>query len=145
MTSPDLTTTASTPPTRAADEQRIRAVVERAQEAQLDPAVLPALHTSDVVIVNLVGRRLFGRAAFVAAMTEAVASPLKDIRTVLEIDDIRFATPDAAVVSLTKTVHDERPAAQRTSAPPAQGVLTFVMTREADDWRIAVAQTTPLA
>ncbi|MFE0100736.1 SgcJ/EcaC family oxidoreductase [Streptomyces sp. NPDC059009] len=95
--------------------------------------------------MNLVGRRLFGRAAFAAAMTEAVASPLKDIRTVPEIDDIRFATPDVAVVSLTKTVHDGRPAARRTSEPPAQGVLTFVMTRETGDRRTALARTTPLA
>ncbi|MGO4422503.1 SgcJ/EcaC family oxidoreductase, partial [Streptomyces sp. MCAF7] len=114
------------------------------QEAQLDPDVLPALHTANLVIVNIAGRRLFGREAFASAMAEALSSPLKDIRTSLEIDDIRFTTPDVAVVSLTKTVHNERSEAEGSSEPPSVGVMTYVLTRQGDDWRIALAQTTPV-
>jgi uncharacterized protein (TIGR02246 family) len=127
-----------------ADEKRIRELVARTEEAQIDPDVLPALHTSDLVLVNFGGRRLFGRETFASAMAEALSSPLKDIRTVLEVDDIRFATPDVAIVSLTKTIHDERSEAERSSELPLAGVLTYVMTRAGDDWRIAVAQTTPI-
>ncbi|MGW3418952.1 SgcJ/EcaC family oxidoreductase [Streptomyces phaeochromogenes] len=128
------------------DERLIRELVARSQEAQTDPEVLPALHTSDLVLINLAGRRVFGREAFSSAMTAALASPLKDVRTTLEVDDIRFVRPDVAVVSLTKTVHDERPGTQGPSDFPARGAMTYVMTRDEDaDWHIALAQTTPIA
>ncbi|MEV0937287.1 SgcJ/EcaC family oxidoreductase [Streptomyces phaeochromogenes] len=130
------------------DERLIRELVARSQEAQTDPEVLPALHTSDLVLINLAGRRVLGREAFESAMTAALASPLKDVRTTLEVDDIRFVRPDVAIVSLTKTVHDERPdtQGQGPSDFPARGAMTYVMTRdEGTDWRIALAQTTPIA
>ncbi|MER5972425.1 SgcJ/EcaC family oxidoreductase [Streptomyces sp. NPDC002055] len=141
-----MDTSNSTPSTRDVDEKRIRDLVARTEKAQIDPDVLPALHTSDLVLINFGGRRLFGREVFASAMTEALASPLKDIRTVLEVNDIRFATPDVAIVSLTKTVHDERSEAEDSSEsePPLTGVLTYVLTRAGDDWRIALAQTTPI-
>ncbi|OEU90183.1 hypothetical protein DB35_02455 [Streptomyces abyssalis] len=139
-----MDTTNSTLPTSDADEQKIRELVARSQEAQTDPDALPALHTANLVIVNLAGRRLFGREAFASAMAEALSSPLKDIRTSLEVDDIRFTTPDVAVVSLTKTVHDERSEAEGTSELPSVGAMTYVLTRQGDDWRIALAQTTPV-
>ncbi|MEV2192937.1 SgcJ/EcaC family oxidoreductase [Streptomyces phaeochromogenes] len=132
--------------TQETDEQRIRELVARSQEAQTDPQVLPALHTSDLVLINLAGRRIFGREAFAAAMAAALASPLRDVRTTLEVDDIRFVRPDVAIVSLTKTVHDERPDTQGPSAFPARGAMTYVVTREEDEnWHIALAQTTPIA
>lgn len=139
-----MDTTNSTRPANDADEQRIRELVARSQEAQTDPDVLPALHTANLVIVNLAGRRLFGREAFASAMAEALSSPLKNIRTSLEVDDIRFTTPDVAIVSLTKTVHDERSEAEGSSELPSVGVMTYVLTRQGDDWRIALAQTTPV-
>ncbi|WP_326690563.1 MULTISPECIES: SgcJ/EcaC family oxidoreductase [unclassified Streptomyces] len=139
-----MDTTSSTLPANDTDEQRIRELVARSQEAQIDPDVLPALHTANLVIVNLAGRRLFGREAFTSAMTEALSSPLKDVRTSLEVDDIRFTTPDVAVVSLTKTVHDERSEAEGSSELPSVGAMTYVLTRQGDDWRIALAQTTPI-
>ncbi|MEU9190855.1 SgcJ/EcaC family oxidoreductase [Streptomyces sp. NPDC048484] len=139
-----MDTTNSTLPANDADERRIRELVARSQEAQIDPDVLPALHTANLVIVNLAGRRLFGRGAFASAMAEALSSPLKDIRTSLEVDDIRFTTPDVAIVSLTKTVHDERSEAEGSSELPSVGVMTYVLTRQGDDWRIALAQTTPV-
>ncbi|BCL33426.1 SgcJ/EcaC family oxidoreductase [Streptomyces aurantiacus] len=138
------TTNSTLPANDADDEQRIRELVTRSQEAQIDPDVLPALHTANLVLVNLAGRRLFGREAFASAMAGALSSPLKDIRTSLEVDDIRFTTPDVAIVSLTKTIHDERSEAQGSSELPSVGVLTYVLTRQGDDWRIALAQTTPV-
>jgi uncharacterized protein (TIGR02246 family) len=139
-----MDTTNSTLPARDIDEQRIHELVARSQEAQTDPEVLPALHTSDLVLINFAGRRLFGRETFASAMAEALSSPLKDVRTELTIDDIRFATPDVVIVSLTKTIHDERAESENSSALPSTGAMTYVLTREKDDWRIALAQTTPI-
>ncbi|ADB31418.1 hypothetical protein Kfla_2342 [Kribbella flavida DSM 17836] len=125
------------------DEQLIRDLVARSQDAQFDADALPALHTDDLVLINLAGRRVFGREAFRSAMAEGLATPLKDVRTVLDIEDIRFATPDVAIVSLAKTIHDERPATGPTDLPTT-AVMTYVLTRAAGDWRIALAQTTPI-
>ena len=126
------------------DDKLIRDLVLRSQQAQLDADVLPALHTDDLVLINFAGRRVFGRDNFASAMSQALATPVRDIRTSLEIDDIRYATPDVAIVSLTKTIHDERAEADRDAVPSA-GVMTYVLTRSGDDWRIALAQTTPIA
>ncbi|MEU1201622.1 SgcJ/EcaC family oxidoreductase [Streptomyces sp. NPDC005813] len=139
-----MDTTNSISSTNDIDEKRIRDLVARTQEAQIDPDVLPALHTSDLVLINFAGRRLFGRETFASAMTEALSSPLKDVRTELEVNDIRFATPDVAIVSLTKTIHDERSEAEGSSELPLAGAMTYVMTRQGGDWRIALAQTTPI-
>ncbi|WP_017595506.1 SgcJ/EcaC family oxidoreductase [Nocardiopsis potens] len=139
-----MTNTNSALSGRDLDEARIRELVARSQEAQTDPGALPALHTDGAVVVNIAGRRLFGREAFASAMAEALASPLKDVRTTLEVEDIRFATPDTAVVSLVKTVHDERPEARGASGFPAKGAMSYVLTRDGGDWRIALAQTTPI-
>lgn len=126
------------------DEKLIRELVARSQQAQLDPDVLPALHTDDLVLINVAGRRLFGRDTFAAAMASALSTPLKDVRTVLEVEDIRYPVPDVAIVSLTKTIHDERPEAERDALPSA-GAMTYVLTRSTGDWRIALAQTTPIS
>ena len=139
-----MTTTQHTNPDRALDEKRIRDLVARSQAAQNDSEVLPALHTQDLVLINFGGRRLFDRETFSSAMAEALSSPLQDVRTSLEVLDIRFATPDVAIVSLTKTIHDERRGAEREAGLPTTGAMTYVLTRHGDDWLIALAQTTPV-
>ncbi|MEK8141938.1 hypothetical protein NKH18_02560 [Streptomyces sp. M10(2022)] len=48
-----------------------------------------------------------------------------------------------AIVSLTKTVYDERHEAEGSSELPSVGVTTYVLTRQGDDWLIALSQTTP--
>lgn len=126
------------------DEDAIRELVSRAQQAQGDPESLLPMHASDVVIVNLAGRRVLGREAFAAAMSAALASPLSKVRTTVDIVDVRIVMPDVAVVSCLKTVHDEREELDTSSALPATGALTYVVTRADRQWQIALAQTTPV-
>ncbi len=130
---------AATDPDAARDE--IAAVVEAAVRHQSDPEPFLALHTADTVIVNIAGRRVLGRADLEAAMRGALASPLADVTTTVDIDDIRFLRPDVALVSCTKHVHDAR-AVPAEGLPPA-GALSYVVTDDGDGWRIALAQTTP--
>ncbi len=132
------------PPVPDRDDRAIRAVVAAADAAQTDPDTLLALHSPDAAVVNIAGRRVLGREAFAAAMAGALSSPLRDVRTSVEVVDVRLPGPDVAVVSCLKTVHDERADADR-SALPEVGALTYVMVRSADGWRIALAQTTPVA
>jgi len=127
----------------ATDEQEIRDLVAQADQAQSDADALPALHTDEMVIVNLAGRRVFGRTAFAEAMSAALASALKDVRTSVEVVDVRALTPDTALVSCVKTVHDERPDAE-PGALPSAGALTYVVVRGPSGWQIALAQTTPI-
>lgn len=128
------------------DERAIRDLVTRAQDLQNDTAGLTALHTDHTVIVNVAGRRVLGRDAFAAAMSAALATPMSDVRTTVEVTDIRFVTPDVALASCVKTIHDERP--DSTGSLAAEGSLTYVLTRTEESgrtWRIALAQTTPVA
>lgn len=124
------------------DLRAVQDVIGDAHEAQNDVEALLALHTPDAVVVNIAGRRVLGRDEFGRVMSAALASPLADVRTSVEVVDARPITPDTALVSCIKSVHDLR---DEGHAPvPAQGALTYVMTRRDGQWRIACAQTTPL-
>jgi len=125
------------------DARSIREVVSEASESQSELAQLMALHTPDTVVVNFPGRRVLGRDALAEVMRAALASTLADVRTTVEIVDIRLATPDVAVVSCVKTVEDRRSDAV-APLPASTGSMTYVMVRSDDSWRIALAQTTPI-
>lgn len=127
-----------------ADESAIRDLVALAQESQGDPEILPDLHTAETAIVNLAGRRVLGRETFAKAMADALASPLSHVLTTAEIVDIRLATPDVAIVSATKTIHDGRSGVDSSTVLPSTGALTYVTVRSHGGWRIALAQTTPI-
>lgn len=135
--------TSAAAPLSDLDLEEIAGVVSAAQEAQVDPEVLLALHAPGAVIVNLAGRRVLGRDAFGEAMAAALASPLRDVLTEVTIEDIRAPTRDIAVVSCTKLVHDRR-AAEPGVGLPDRGALTYVMVRADQGWEIVLAQTTPI-
>lgn len=125
----------------------VREVVRHAQESQNDTGTLMALHTPDAVVVNVAGRRILGREAFEAAMRQALASPLAQVTTKTEVDDVRFPAPGVAVVSCTKSIHDGRSPTEgdgTAGALPAQGRMTYVMVEDGGAWQIALAQTTPV-
>jgi uncharacterized protein (TIGR02246 family) len=123
-------------------ETAIRQLVEDLQAAQSDPEPFLALHTSDTIIVNFGGRRVLGGADLRRAMDGALASPLAQVTTTAEIDDIRFVRPDVAIVSCTKHVADQRNTAETFAT---EGRLTYVAVAEDGAWRVALAQTTPVA
>jgi uncharacterized protein (TIGR02246 family) len=80
-------------------------------------------------------------------MEQALASPLAAVTTTQEIEAVHFLRPDVALVSCVKTVHDGRDDGAVGSAPPLRdrGMLTFVLVEDGGRWRIASAQTTPVA
>ncbi|QFU93429.1 SgcJ/EcaC family oxidoreductase [Amycolatopsis sp. YIM 10] len=123
------------------DTDAIRQTIANAEKHQNDTDEFIALHTADALIVNIAGRRVLGRGAIREAMERALATPLAKVLTRTEIVDIRFTTPDVALVSCMKHVSDER---EDGGELPAKGSLTYVVAREGDDWKIALAQTTPI-
>lgn len=128
-----------------AKEAEIRRLVADAQKHQFDVVELMKLHHDDVVITNMAGRRVFGKAAFTEAMTRAMASSLQHVPTETAVDRLQFLSPDCAIVFCTKTVHDQRASPEQTPLPASVGMMSYVVVRKGDGWVIAAAQTTPVA
>lgn len=125
----------------------IRHAVREAERTQNDPDRFIPLHTPDVIVVNIAGRRVLGRERLHQAMKKALDSPLAQVLTKTDIEDIRFVRPDVAIVSCTKHVSDQRDASSEDALAeplPLTGSLTYVLVKHDDAWRIALAQTTPI-
>ncbi|WP_219507682.1 SgcJ/EcaC family oxidoreductase [Nonomuraea ceibae] len=114
---------------RAAIEQ----VVRDAEKLQNDVDGFTGLLTEDVSLVNFTGIRLRGREQVREVMAKALRSPLKDVLTTNELQDVTFLREDVALATLVKHVNDGR-----------RGALTFVLVKEDGRWLIALAQTTPI-
>jgi uncharacterized protein (TIGR02246 family) len=123
-------------------DRELGQLVERLQAAQSDVEPFLALHTPDAIIVNFGGRRVLGRGDLREAMEAGLASPLAQVVTTAEIDDIRYVRPDVAIVSCTKHVSDQR---DTTETFATEGRLTYIAIQEDGAWRVALAQTTPVA
>ncbi|MEU7374208.1 SgcJ/EcaC family oxidoreductase [Streptomyces albidoflavus] len=131
-------------PGTPAQEAAVREVVADAGKYQSDPERFLPLHTPDVEIVNFGGRRVAGREALGEAMRAALASPLADVATTVEITGVRFPREGVAVVAAVKRVHDAREEPDGGALPATSGQLTYLLVEEADGaWRISLAQTTP--
>jgi uncharacterized protein (TIGR02246 family) len=124
----------------------IRAIVAATDAYQDDADGFTRLLTEDVALVNLAGRRVLGREALHRAMSEALQTPMADVRTRNELVDVRFPRPGVAVASCIKHISDERdPSAKDPDDSwSGRGSLTLVLVEEQDGWRIALAQTTPI-
>ena len=119
----------------------IEQMIADAERYQNDLEPFLALHTADVVIVNIAGRRVFGKDALRAAMSAALDSPLAQVLTTIDVEDIRFVRPDVAIVSCIKHVSDQR---EDGGDLPSTARLTYVLISDAGAWSIASAQTTPI-
>lgn len=126
---------------RARETAAIRAVVADADTLQSDAEGFAQLLTENVALVNFGGRRVLGRGAVRAAMTEALKTPLARVYTSNELVDVRFIRPEIAVVSCIKHISDEREDASLSG----RGSSTFVLVKERGRWLIALVQTTPIA
>ena len=123
----------------------IHRLVADAERLQSDVDGFTGLLTDDAVIVNFGGRRVRGRDAIRRAMRAALETPLADVITTQEVEDIRFLRPDVALVECVKLIHDRRDASDpATSSLADRGMLTFVVVEQQGEWRIASAQTTPV-
>lgn len=127
----------------ATSEAEIRRLVDAAVEHQSDVDPFLALHSDDIVLVNLAGRRVIGKAALGAAMTAGLKTTLANVMTHNEVVNITFVDADTAVVSCLKRITDKNPDAQDGSIP-TEASLTYLVTRRDDRWLIALAQTTPI-
>ena len=125
----------------------VRAVVEAADASQSDAEGFTKLLTEEIVLVNFGGRRVIGRSNLRQAMEQALETPMAQVYTRNELVDVRFPRPDVAVASCIKHISDERERSEPDAGPrlEGQGSTTFVLVKQADEWLIALAQTTPIA
>jgi uncharacterized protein (TIGR02246 family) len=126
----------------AGDVTQIQEVVAATQTLQNDVDGFTALLTDDAAIVNVAGRWVQGRKDIRAAMERALATPLGDVQTTIEVDDVRFLRPDVALVTATKRITDQRE--DQTTALPSTGRVTFALVEEDGRWLLALAHTTPV-
>ena len=129
------------------DITAIKQLIAAADKYQNDIDSFIPLHTEEVFIVNFIGRRIMGKDSLYHAMKQALESPLAKVLTKIEIEDIRFVCSDIAIISCTKYVYDERidsPDNPKAELPSSTGSLTYLVIKNQDNWRIALAQTTPI-
>jgi uncharacterized protein (TIGR02246 family) len=123
------------------DETAVRDVLARMYRAWAteDPDAIAALYLDDVTVVMPGVYRTSSdevRAYFAAGF----AGPLKGSRASDEVRSIRFAGPDAAVVTSEGGVV----MAGETSVPAARRVrATWVLARRDGEWRIAAYHNCP--
>ncbi len=124
-----------------ADEQAIRALVARQVEAwnRGDAAAYGADCAEDVVLVNIVGMRLEGRAGFDASHARIFSTIFAGSTLGMEVEAIRPLGSGAAVVETLASVRGFR-ALPPGIEPPPDGVLRTrllqVLERQEGAWRV---------
>jgi uncharacterized protein (TIGR02246 family) len=125
------------------DLDAIHQLVAEASDSQFDADALSSLHSEGAIVVNVAGRRILGRDEFTKAARAALGGSLASVRTSVEVIDIRAVTAESAIVSMVKRIHDGR--TDGDGDLPTETVMSYVVVRGSAGWRIALAQTTPLA
>jgi uncharacterized protein (TIGR02246 family) len=118
--------------------QAIHEIVAAAETHQNEPEEFCRLLTEEVSIINVAGRRIFGRDAFYKTMKDAMKTHLGEVITRNEIVKINFLHPDVALVSCYKHFVDKGTLKEEAS----KASLNFVMVKENRKWMIASAQST---
>lgn len=123
---------------RRADEDAIRELVHRQVEAwdAGDPEAYASVFTADADYVTFLGSHHNGRTAIAASYVPLFEKLLKGSRLDVEVTQLRFLTPDVALIHAKATV------ARRKWRPRNYRVNTTVAVRTEDGWRFASSQNT---
>jgi uncharacterized protein (TIGR02246 family) len=128
---------------QAEDEKTIREIQARWDDAwnRNDVKTLSALVAEDVRFVNVAGQVLTGRGEFEALLTRTHAMQFKEsVRTVTGTD-IKFLTPDIAVVHVRWGMRGDKDP-DGTPRQPRKGVMMQVLMRWDGSWTVVAAQNT---
>lgn len=121
------------------DEAAVRRVAMDVDRFQSDVDGFASLLTEDAVVVNAVGRRVEGREAMRAAMTEALRTPLAKVRTRLDIRGVRFLDDHVAIVAARKQV-DTDGSAQARAGSEVQ--VSLLLVNRQGTWKVALIHNT---
>lgn len=120
------------------DEDAIRALVDRQVKGwdAGDPDAYASVFTADADYVTFLGSHHRGRDAIAASYAPLFKKFLKGSRLDVEITQLRFLTPDTALI------HAKAAVAKGNRRPRAYRVNTTVAVRTEDGWRFTSSQNT---
>lgn len=131
---------------RADDEQAIRLVFEKISTAwaQGDGAGFAAAFSTDARFVNIEGLALAGRAQIEKHHAALFAGPYKGTRAAVGASEIRFITPDVAIVAVSAAVLPPNAPEGAAEAAKTQApfVITCTLARNDLGWAIESFQNT---
>lgn len=121
-----------------ADEDAIRGLIDQQVRgwAAGDPDAYASVFTPDADYVTFLGSHHTGREAIAASYAPLLRKLLKGTRLQIDVGQVRFLTPDVAVIHAKATVVRRR--RNRRNAR----VNTSVAVRTNAGWRIAASQNT---
>ena len=106
-----------------------------------DMSALGALVTEDVEWSTAAGNRLKGRKAFEEDHARRHAMELKEAAVTTTITPVRFLRPDLAVVHVVNR-HTGIKRADAASTLSGRGILTWIVSKQDGQWRIAASHAT---
>lgn len=123
---------------RRADEDAIRGLIDQQVKgwAAGDPDAYASVFTADADYVTFLGSHHRGREAIAASYVPLFRKLLKDTRLQIDVAQIRFLTPDVALIHANATV-----ARRRRNRRNAR-VNTSVAVRSDGRWSLAASQNT---
>lgn len=125
---------------RRADEEAIRALVDRQVKgwAAGDPAAYASVFTADADYITFLGTHHTGRDAITASYVPLFRRLLKGTRLLIDITEVRFLTPDVALVHANASVSK----GARWRHRRGTRVNTSVAVRTDGRWQLAASQNT---
>jgi uncharacterized protein (TIGR02246 family) len=126
-----------------ADEQAIRDIEAQWEAAwnQHDVAAMARNYAPDSDAINLAGEWFKGRAVFVKSLEELHSGKVKGSVWQTEQTNIRFLTPEIAIVHVYINSHGDRNP-DGTAMPPRHAILTRVEVKRGGRWLIVASQAT---
>lgn len=108
-----------------------------------DMEAMSALFTDDADFVNVAGMHWKGREQIRKEHARLHELQMKESTVTVRAVDVRFLKPDVALAHIEWKIEGDRDP-DGTSRQPREGILSWVVTKRAGEWRIAAAQNTNL-
>jgi uncharacterized protein (TIGR02246 family) len=106
-----------------------------------DTTAMAELFTADADFVDVAGTHWKGRRQIRDEHVKSHRMQFKDSVLTFRSVDVRFLKPDVALVHIDWRIEGDR-ASDGTSRAPRNGVMSWVVVRQRDDWRIASSHNT---
>lgn len=125
------------------DEQAIRQVEARWQTAwnHHDIATMASLFAPEAGVVNLAGEWFKGREEFARSLESLHSGKVKESIWQTQDIDIKFLTPEIAIVHVHFSSHGDRNP-DGSPMPPRRGILMRVEVKRGGHWMIVASQAT---
>lgn len=128
---------------KSRDEQAIRQIEARWQTAwnQHDIAEMSSLFAPEAGVVNLAGEWFKGREEFARSLGSLHSGKVKESIWQTQDIDIKFLTPEIAIVHVHFSSHGDRKP-DGSPMPPRRGIFTRVEVKRGGHWMIVASQAT---